>query len=303
MYSKEDILAAPKTGSKKEKAIHAKAIKDYGETHNKQDLAFSSSNIYIWQSLIKDVEVTDDSAPPCKFELSYGTFTETARKCSTGDAVCIMCFCDYMTAGGEFIGGGDKTEEERLCLESNLYAIQASENTQKRFYSQNQTAASRRNYGPRLLYIPDVVIYGSPKDRYSDVLLYNVPFDSAKKQKWEESGKKRSGIRAECMTADLRSALWHRLDAIISVAAQQQPDVLICGGFGCDENGNDLWSSFSAFKDLVDNKYSRTFKKVVVVMQNGADYLYLANKMQKENKNADKPHMQSTPETEESEED
>lgn len=288
MYSKEDILTKQKREKKKDRIAHAKQIKEYSETHDKKELIFSSSNIYIWQSLIKDVEEADKFKEPCHAELYYGTIAEVIRKYPVSDSVCAMCICNYTEAGGQFIEGASRTDEECLCLDSNLYAIQTSDYVQKKFYIPNNTLEQKRIYGPKILYIPDVVIYNTPRDRCADVMLFDVPFDPIKRKKWEENGKKRSETRTEYMTAELRNSLYHRIDAVISVAAQQKPDVLICGNLGSEDNGNDLWISFLLFKELIEGKYAHTFKKAIMVLNSGLDYLYLSAKLRQEEEAANK---------------
>lgn len=295
MYSKEDILTKQKREKKKDKIAHAKQIKEYGEANNKKELLFSSTNIYIWQSLIKDVEEADKFKKPCRVELYYGTIPEVVRRYPVSDAVCAMCICDYTEAGGHFMDGADKTDEECLCLGSNLYAIQMSDEVQNKFYIPNVESPQRKIYGPKILYIPDVVFYNTPQDRCADVMLFDVPFDPVKRRKWEENGKKKSETRTEYMTAELRNSLYHRIDAVISVAAQQKPDVLICGNLGSEENGNDLWISFQLFKELIENKYAHTFKEAVMVLNSGVDYLYLSAKLKKEKEAANKKPAEDRP--------
>lgn len=269
MYSKEDILKKEHRSPQKQKK-HAQKVKEYAKNNNAKDLAFSSSSIYIWQSIIKGVECTDMSKLACEFRTEFGTLADTVKKLPRAESVCIMCFGHYTKACGDFLDGGEDTEEGRLCLESNLSAIELSPDVQEKYYELNKNSTFKQQYGPKILYLPDVVIYDTPKDHYADVMLFEVPFVSK-----SENAKVRTN-------KDIGASLSHRLDVVLSIAAQQKAKIIVCGALGCNENGNDMWSSYQLFRDLIEGKYSRTFDKVIFTMQDGMNYLQVMEGLRQE---------------------
>ena len=250
MYTRQDLCNAEKLTASERAAIVLK----YVENHNLADYRFSVSSSYVCQSHDQKTPKEPVTATPVAPELCFGTVLEQLEKQEPGDTVCILNFGSYLKGGGEFGNGFISTDEEKLCQCSNLYPILRSKEIEEKYYDLNSKINPVKPYGPRILYVPEVVFFGKDRDIRADVLTCSIP-GVAVLQQYVGNAE-----------AVMRTTMIHRFTTALGLAYQQGADVVIMGCFGCETSGNDPWYSYATLKKVIESKYQYCFKKIIVTM-------------------------------------
>ena len=158
-----------------------------------------------------------------------------------GKRVCALNFANANCPGGAYVLGGN-AQEEALCRASLLY-----------YTIRTANAYYRRN---RLHVLPD----------YTDSMIYsrNVPVirDNA-------GNRLETPVTCDFITSPavnrtfakflftgkrLDAVMEHRIEQIIALAAEQSPDILILGAFGCGVFGNRRETVYPMFEAAI-NRY------------------------------------------------
>ena len=167
----------------------------------------------------------------------------------------VLNFASYRYAGGGFIVGSF-AQEEALCHDSNLYEVLSSERIQKEFYEKNLESLNSNLYTSRLVYSPDIVFVSGIREVKCDVITCAAPNVGAYLSKHKKLN-------------DYEDILKDRIDNILYSVFENNVETLILGAFGCGVFKNDPYKVAEVFKELLFEKYTGYFKKVVFAIPKG----------------------------------
>ena len=126
-----------------------------------------------------------------------------------------------------------------------------------RYYDFNKHNLNRALYKDRALYSPDILFERNNTSVYCDVITCAAPNKTV--------AQKYQNVSDEENTKVLRS----RIDFILKIAADNKTDILILGAFGSGVFGQSAKEVASIFKDLLENKFSNVFDKIVFAVPSG----------------------------------
>lgn len=172
--------------------------------------------------------------------------------------VCVLNYASFKTPGGYFLGGS-AAQEEALCHESILFNVISG---LPDFYQENLSMLNKGLYNNRAIYSPDILFMRDKWERLVDVLTCAAPNKYA--------AQKYKNVPDE----DNSRALYSRIDFVLNVLADNNPDVLILGAYGCGVFAQDAREVASIFKYLLETKYLNVFKKVVFAIPDENSYNY-----------------------------
>lgn len=167
---------------------------------------------------------------------------------------CVLNFASYKTPGGLFLDGSS-AQEESLCHASTLF------NVLSRFpgyYDENRLMLNRALYTNRAIYSRDICFEHNESVCHADVLTCAAPNKRAAQKKCHVSNEENYSV------------LHDRIDFALSVAAENEPETLILGAYGCGVFGQDPTEVAEIFKSLLNDKYQGVFKVVVFAIPNAA---------------------------------
>ena len=162
--------------------------------------------------------------------------------------VCILNFASYKNPGGKFIDGSS-AQEECLCHHSNLYNI--LKEFKNDFYKPNSKKLNNALYHSNLIYTPNVVFEFFHCVFNCDVITCAAPNKKAA-QKYKNIPDK-----------IVWNHMYDRIDHVLYAAYSKNVDTLILGAFGCGVFGNNPHDVAEIFKDLIMNKYYKSFKNII----------------------------------------
>lgn len=160
---------------------------------------------------------------------------------------CVLNFASHKSPGGKFLEGSS-AQEESLCHDSILYNVLSR---MPAYYSVNKAFLNRSLYSNRAVYTPRVLFPIDGSEWRADVLTCAAPNKTA--------AQKYCNVPDEENTKWLRS----RIDFVLSIAAQNKPDTLILGAYGCGVFGQNPTEVAKIFKELLNDKYFGEFERVI----------------------------------------
>lgn len=188
--------------------------------------------------------------------------TEIVTKiCSTIEAVVeekngkigVLNFASAKNPGGGFLGGAS-AQEESLARSSNLYETQIKDKTMYDF-NRNQSSFLYSDY---MIYSPNVLFWNDDNGNYfekpfvADVITAPAPNKGAMIQ---HNRKEEIAVTEEVFKK--------RMDKVLAIAVKQNIDTLILGAWGCGVFRNESTDVAHLFKEIIEEKYSGAFKKIV----------------------------------------
>lgn len=165
----------------------------------------------------------------------------------------VLNFASYKNPGGGFLKGS-MAQEECLCQESNLYNILIQ--FKEKFYEPNQKRLNKGLYNNNLIYTPNVLFFKNNKTLTCDVITCAAPNKKVAKERYNMSDN------------IIYKTMEDRIDHILYSAYKNRIDCLILGAFGCGVFSNDPKDVATIFKNLLETKYNKIFKKVVFAIPN-----------------------------------
>ena len=166
--------------------------------------------------------------------------------------VCVVDPASYRNPGGNYLGGG-WSPEEQICAESNLFPV--LEGLRKDYYDANRQSTHGGLNSDRALYLADLMFTTAGTMRKRDVLVCAPPN--------RNFALENQRSEAEC-DVDLKN----RIEAVMRIAAENQPDTLILGAFGCGFFGNDPEQVAGLFKSWLQ-EHPGQFQSVVFSIAGG----------------------------------
>lgn len=127
----------------------------------------------------------------------------------------------FTRPGGNYVEGG-AGPEATLCMESNLYQVLCG--VKGAYHDANKKAQSGGLFSSRAILLPDVVFSRSGAIRKADILAVAEPMRARALE------NHRSERECDWALAD-------RIATLLTLAAVNECDTLICGAFGCGRNG------------------------------------------------------------------
>lgn len=165
----------------------------------------------------------------------------------------VLNFASAKNPGGGFLGGAS-AQEESLARSSGLYASLTKDMT---LYNHNRNHSTFL-YSDYMIYSPQVSFWYNDAGEtfeqplYADVITAPAPNLGAmiQHQRMEEM-------------EHLEPVLKSRMDKVLCLAHQQQIECLILGAWGCGVFRNDSKTVARLFKEIIDEKYTGCFRKIV----------------------------------------
>lgn len=187
-----------------------------------------------------------------------------ARKyLGSGKRICVLNFASSVTPGGGVINGAG-SQEESICRISTLYAAISDKNTAGAFYEKHWELIRSGEMGRKnrddCIFTPGIVVIR--EDTFDCDLLpeeewYQVDVITCAAPDLRYDGEKTYDPEDE----ELRAVFEKRWRRILSVAAQNQADILILGAFGCGAFYNPPEIAAQAFSNVFD-EFSHCFEAV-----------------------------------------
>ncbi len=191
------------------------------------------------------------------------------KNCSTIEAIveeengkiCVLNFASAKNPGGGFLGGAS-AQEESLARSSSLYETQIKDKTMYDF-NRNQSSFLYSDY---MIYSPNVLFWNDDNGDYFekpfavDVITAPAPNKGAMIQ---------HNRKEEIAAA--KEVFKKRMDKVLAIAVKQKSDTLILGAWGCGVFRNEPKDVAQLFKEIITEKYSGAFKKIVFAVFDNSD--------------------------------
>ena len=166
--------------------------------------------------------------------------------------VCVLDPASFVRPGGNYLGGG-WSPEEQLCAESNLFPV--LEGLKERYYDVNRQSGRGGLNSDRALYLADIVFTTAGVTQKRDILVI-APVN------------RRLALENNRPVAECDIDLENRIEALMRIAAVNEPDTLVLCAFGCGFFENDPNRVAGLFKAWLD-AHPGLFKRVVFAIAGG----------------------------------
>ena len=190
------------------------------------------------------------------FSVRDNTVRQTTVECILSYAenynVLALNFANAMYAGGGYVLGGN-AQEESLCRSSLLYY---TIRYQKKYYRRNRLHILP-DYTNTLIYSQNVPIIrdgvGNLLEKPLTCGFLTIPAVNRTFAKFIFSDKK------------INQKMQERIDMILSIAAEKNPDVLVLGAFGCGMFGNKREIVLDMFEKSINDGFPQNIKIVFAI--------------------------------------
>ena len=190
------------------------------------DAAIKETKVYGYPDYIPP---SRQAASGCITLVETDSVSAAAERVSAGEKICILNFASYKHPGGAFLEGSS-AQEEALCHESILYPVlQAFKDT---YYEWNNRHKNGALYTNRALYTPDVLFIHKGEQFKADVVTCAAPNVNTAVRYGHATREQNNEVFAD------------RIKFLNDVIADNCPDVVIVGAWGCGVFGQD--ASFTA---------------------------------------------------------
>ena len=166
--------------------------------------------------------------------------------------VCVLDPASFTRPGGNYLGGG-WSPEEQICAESNLFPV--LEGLKGRYYDKNRQSGRGGLNSDRALYLKDIVFTTAGVTKMRDVLVI-APVN------------RRLALQNNRPEAECDMDLANRIEALMRIAAVNEPDTLVLCAFGCGFFENDPTKVANLFKQWLD-AHPGLFERVVFAIAGG----------------------------------
>lgn len=227
-----------------------KSKEHYEQMNNEFRMEINSSRLNSKVYRVTPNWCPKDSADLQKFYFENLTTTRAAMKHNLEEngKCCLLNFASFTKPGGGFLTGA-VAQEEALCRDSNLYHVLENFNGEYEF-NKNPRMKNNGLYSNFAIYSPDIIFINPDDPNYIfeyDVLTCAAPNKKVYLEKTQED-------------SEYYSALFERIEFLLSVADENEVETIVLGAFGCGVFGNKCEDVAKAFKNLL-GKYS--FKHIV----------------------------------------
>ena len=190
------------------------------------------------------------------FSVRDNTVRQTTVECILSYAenynVLALNFANAMYAGGGYVLGGN-AQEESLCRSSLLYY---TIRYQKKYYRRNRLHILP-DYTNTLIYSQNVPIIrdgaGNLLEKPLTCGFLTIPAVNRTFAKFIFSDKK------------INQKMQERIDMILSIAAEKNPDVLVLGAFGCGMFGNKREIVLDMFEKSINDGFPQNIKIIFAI--------------------------------------
>ena len=212
---------------------------------------YVDGNKFIINDTIKSENYNIIITPDRTLEAVYKYYIPKETKGKTG----VLNFASAKNPGGGVFSGA-RSQEESICRASTLYPCLNTEFLNDNYYSYHKY--QKKDYSDRIIYIPNVLVFKSDTDVYSQMLeenkWYNIDVISC-------AAHNQRAYKLD--HENLKKLVYSRLKAIIECGVENNVDNLILGAYGCGAFGNDPQLVSKIFKNiLIDEEYYKYFLKV-----------------------------------------
>lgn len=205
--------------------------------------------------IYEDGEGRELDLPEPRFEetqvsVAWDTITRVVEA-ATGK-VCVLDPASFTRPGGNYLGGG-WSPEEQVCAESNLFPV--LEGLKQRYYDANRQSGRGGLNTDRALYLKDIVFTTAGVTKKRDVLAI-APVN------------RRMALENHRPEAECDQDLVNRIEALMRIAAANEPDTLVLCAFGCGFFDNDPAWVAGLFKQWLE-AHPGLFERVVFAIAGG----------------------------------
>lgn len=205
--------------------------------------------------IYEDGEGRELDLPEPRFEqtnvsVAWGPLARTVEE-ATGK-VCVLDPASFTRPGGNYLGGG-WSPEEQICAESNLFPV--LEGLKKVYHDANRQSGRGGLNSDRALYLKDLVFTTAGVTKMRDVLAISPV-------------NRRLALENHRPEAECDQDLANRIEALMRIAAVNEPDTLVLCAFGCGFFENDPTTVANLFKQWLD-AHPGQFERVVFAIGGG----------------------------------
>lgn len=184
-----------------------------------------------------------------------------------GTKIAVLNFASAKNPGGGFLGGAS-AQEESLARSSSLYASLTKDKTMYE-YNKNQRTFLYSDY---MIYSPATMFWFNDegntlaKEIVVDVITSPAPNKGAMLQhnRTEE-------------IEQIEAVFIKRMEYVLQIANQQNIETLILGAWGCGVFRNDPKEVATLFMNVIKEKYSNAFKKIVFAIRDSSEKKQVLN--------------------------
>jgi len=237
--------------TKEERQVEAKKHNGLVRGVFASDIAAAIESAVIYE----DGEGRDLAVPEPRFEqMKVSVAWDTLARVIEGaqGKVCVLDPASFTRPGGNYLGGG-WSPEEQICAESNLFPV--LEGLKERYYDKNRQSGRGGLNTDRALYLTDIVFTTAGVTKKRDVLAI-APVN------------RRMALQNHRPEAECDMDLANRIQAIMHIAAANEPDTLVLCAFGCGFFENDSARVADLFKQWLD-AHPGQFERVVFAIAGG----------------------------------
>ena len=203
----------------------------------------------------EDGEGRELELPEARFEktqagVAWDTLANVVERAS--GKVCVLDPASFTRPGGNYLGGG-WSPEEQICAESNLFPV--LEGLKERYFDKNRQSGRGGLNSDRAVYLKDIVFTTAGVTKMRDVLVI-APVN------------RRMALQNNRPVAECDQDLENRIEALMRIAAVNEPDTLVLCAFGCGFFENDATRVAQLFKRWLD-EHPGLFEHVVFSIAGG----------------------------------
>ena len=207
---------------------------------------------------------------PVAIEVSQRGSFDAARRYS--GSICVLNFASATNPGGG-VDKGANAQEECLCRCSTLYPCLSIDGIKNVFYAPHR-ANGTALHNDDIIYTPKVKIIKS--DNYNNLFSYkdvNVITCAAPNLRETPANayNHENGEGVKVSNEELQKLHESRALKILSCAAFHMNDTVILGAFGCGAFKNPPEIVASAYKKVIDENFTHTFKHIEFAVYCGRD--------------------------------
>ena len=217
--------------------------------------------------VLKNIKSRFESTEYCLTPMDSVSALIFVRKEEPKAKIAVLNFASWVNPGGSYLKGAI-AQEEALCQESFLYSVLSSNKCMNEFYNPHRAGYKNQGaYSDASIYSPNIIFFRKDEEIIADVITIAAPNLS---------------YYLKCNPTDLelrqklKEAMKSRINTVLSVARQNEVDILILGAFGCGVFHNDPTFVATTFLNQLEKDFNMNFKKIYFAIPNAESSNYKA---------------------------
>ena len=236
----------------------------------KNEIDFSLENTKIYKE-IDTPKIKSRYSESAKISVNKYRTIESAqyyKKKNPNLRIGILNFASATNPGGGVLKGSS-AQEECICRVSTLYPVLAnSEENKMRFYNYHRNLKSNL-YSDRVIYSPDILVFKSdnsipsylPEKNHFKIDVITCAAPNLNRKPNQEMNPEIMRFKKLSET-ELYDIHYYRGKQILSVANENNIDILILGAFGCGAFRNNPYIVAEAYRRVIEDLFLYSFKEI-----------------------------------------